>query len=110
LRKRFVGLIIVLIDSFITWDQKPEKLSIKEAPPADDMMQKFLQKAAKKHGVECPLALAWHKMDDGYVCDGGGHKLTFAQLGIEEAAEKPSVKSVEEKVSGTHYNANPRSH
>jgi len=71
--------------------------------PPDDaadeiLMQKFIRKAAKKHGVECPSNLAWNNTDCGYVYGCGGHELTFAQSGIEEAAEKPSVKSVEEKV------------
>jgi len=63
--------------------KKEEKPSVKEAPPvADAQMQELIQETAKKHGAECPQGFAWHKTDYGYVCGGGGHKLTFAQLGM----------------------------
>jgi len=75
--KVIVGLIIVFVNSFITWDQNPEKLS-------------FIQIVVKKHNYICD-ASAWYKTDYGYVCSIGGHEVTSAELEIEEAAERLSV-------------------
>jgi hypothetical protein len=47
---------------------------------ADQETQDTIKEAARRFGAECPNGFGWVKTDYGYVCSGGGHKLTFEQL------------------------------
>lgn len=63
--------------------QKASSVSKANAPHvADDAMQDKIQAAAKKHNAVCPQGYGWVKSEHGYVCGGGGHKLTWEQLGM----------------------------
>ena len=57
--------------------------SVKDAPKvADATMQHVIKEAAKAHGAECTGGFSWKKTSWGYECAGGGHRLTFEQLGM----------------------------
>jgi hypothetical protein len=53
------------------------------APPvADAKTQQAIQNIADQYGQACGGGFAWKKTATGYACEGGGHSLTFAQLGM----------------------------
>ncbi|KAF4588409.1 hypothetical protein EYR40_009959 [Pleurotus pulmonarius] len=56
----------------------------KESAPhiANEGMLDLIQAAAKRYNAVCPNGYRWMKSKDGYVCGGGGHKLTWEQLGM----------------------------
>ena len=60
--------------------------SVHEAPAvADDRMQQLIMEAASKlPGAACAQGFQWKKTSWGYQCGGGGHKLTFEQLGMSK--------------------------
>ncbi|KAJ7635549.1 hypothetical protein DFH06DRAFT_676141 [Mycena polygramma] len=63
----------------------PKTPSVKDAPAvADDAMQDFIDKKMKELGIPlCPAKLKYVKTANGYQCTGGGHKISFAQLGMQ---------------------------
>jgi hypothetical protein len=65
--------------------EKPALPTVEHAPAvADHHMQLVIEEAAKAHGAACSNGFAWKKTKWGYQCEGGGHKLTFEQLGIKK--------------------------
>ena len=60
--------------------------SVHDAPAvADDRMQQLIKEAASKlPGAACAQGFQWKKTSWGYQCGGGGHKLTFEQLGMSK--------------------------
>jgi hypothetical protein len=76
------------IEVSASWAEDLEARKAKEeaeraAPPvADEKTQQVIENAAEKYGQKCGGGFAWKKTATGYACEGGGHSLTFAQLGI----------------------------
>ncbi|KAF4568634.1 hypothetical protein EYR36_010647 [Pleurotus pulmonarius] len=68
----------------LTWEQLGMSRADATAAShvADEAMQVRIQAAAKKHNVVCPQGYGWVRSEDGYFCRGGGHKLTWEQLGM----------------------------
>ncbi|KAJ7726741.1 hypothetical protein B0H16DRAFT_262914 [Mycena metata] len=64
---------------------KPSIPSISDAPKvADKQMQALIGETIAKLGLKpCPAGLAYVKSATGYQCTGGGHRITFAQLGMK---------------------------
>jgi hypothetical protein len=58
--------------------------TVHDAPAvADEKMQNLIMEAIHKHpGAACTQGFQWRKTSWGYQCGGGGHKLTFQQLGM----------------------------
>ena len=51
---------------------------------ADQGMQDLIKAKMKEFDLqECPNGYKWNKTDTGYVCGGGAHKISFAQLGMQ---------------------------
>lgn len=68
-------------------DRKAKEDELKKAKAgkpqvADEALQAKIQEVAEKSGVACPQGFAWIKNEHGYTCAGGGHSLTYEQLGI----------------------------
>ena len=64
-------------------ERKAKEEAERAAPPvADEKTQQAIQDVAEKYGQKCGGGFAWRKTATGYVCEGGGHSLTFEQLGI----------------------------
>lgn len=58
--------------------------SISEAPHvADDKMQEHIAEAAARLGQKCKNGYAWEKKAHGYKCSGGGHFISFKDLGMQ---------------------------
>ncbi|KXN88105.1 hypothetical protein AN958_07564 [Leucoagaricus sp. SymC.cos] len=56
---------------------------IADAPDvADDRMQEHIASVAAKLGQKCKNGYAWEKKAHGYKCSGGGHFISFKDLGI----------------------------
>jgi membrane protein involved in colicin uptake len=67
-------------------DRKAKEEELKKAPKptvADAAVQKSIQEIGAKLGVVCDQGFAWIKNDKGYTCTGGGHHLSYEQLGIQ---------------------------
>ncbi|KAF9454869.1 hypothetical protein P691DRAFT_204060 [Macrolepiota fuliginosa MF-IS2] len=57
---------------------------ISEAPHvADEHMQEHIAKVADKLGQKCKNGYAWEKKAHGYKCSGGGHFISFKDLGMQ---------------------------
>ncbi|KAF5361080.1 hypothetical protein D9756_004870 [Leucocoprinus leucothites] len=58
--------------------------SVAEAPAvADDKMQEHIATVAAKLGQKCKNGYAWEKKAHGYKCSGGGHFISFKDLGMQ---------------------------
>lgn len=58
--------------------------TISEAPAvADEHMQEHISKIAEKLGQKCKNGYAWEKKAHGYKCSGGGHFISFKDLGMQ---------------------------
>ena len=64
-------------------ERKAREEAERAAPPvADTKTQQAIQNIADQYGQACGGGFAWRKTATGYACEGGGHSLTFAQLGM----------------------------
>lgn len=65
--------------------KKAPETTIHTAPPvADEGMQLLIETKLEELGIpKCPNGFGWKKTSTGYECGGGGHKLTFEQLGMK---------------------------
>jgi hypothetical protein len=76
------------IETSASWAEDLEARKAKEeaeraaAPVADAKTQQAIQNVAEQYGQACGGGFAWKKTATGYACEGGGHSLTFEQLGI----------------------------
>ena len=52
------------------------------SPFADAKTQQAILDIADKYGKYCSGGFAWKKTATGFACEGGGHSLTFEQLGM----------------------------
>jgi hypothetical protein len=76
------------IEVSASWAEDLEARKAKEeaerAPPvADEKTQQAIQNVAEQFGQACGGGFGWRKTATGYACEGGGHSLTFEQLGIK---------------------------
>jgi regulator of protease activity HflC (stomatin/prohibitin superfamily) len=64
---------------------KPSVPSIRDAPgKADANMQELLKQTMKRLNIApCHAGYEFIKTATGYQCRGGGHRVTFAQLGMK---------------------------
>jgi hypothetical protein len=64
-------------------ERKEHERSLAVAEPvANAEVQDRIREVGVKYGVNCPSGYAWNRVVDGYRCGGGGHFLTFQQLGM----------------------------
>jgi hypothetical protein len=77
------------IEVSASWAEDLEARKAKEeaeraAPPvADAKTQQAIENIAEQYGQACGGGFAWKKTATGYACEGGGHSLTFEQLGLK---------------------------
>ena len=82
------------LDIFVKTEEEDGKVKeetvqkmMRSAPPIAD--PQIIQDAIRKYPDQaCPSGYDWVKKDWGYQCQGGGHKLTWEQLGVFMKAEE----------------------
>ncbi|XP_006462607.1 hypothetical protein AGABI2DRAFT_119457 [Agaricus bisporus var. bisporus H97] len=64
--------------------QKSRVPAVAEAPKvADEHLQEHIAAVASRLGQKCKNGYAWEKKAHGYKCSGGGHFISFKDLGMQ---------------------------